>query len=762
MSYETAVAELAELGIVPTINENINNSEANREIEIITTMEKITGIKFSEEQKKILLYHGNACIIACAGSGKTSSITNLIAKRIMTHEIKDTNKLICTTYSKGGATEMEERLHKLLNQFGMDRPIKVVTMHAWFYSLIRTFGLDMDVISESERLKLIRESSKEAQFELRDDDLMTLSNLISYQVNNLMSDKKALESEANTLDNLTLEKYAIIRSGYAKKKAKMLKLDFDDMQMYLYKWLVKDKNSENEAERQSSINVRNYCKYMWDDFFIDEAQDISKIQFAIIKEIVADPENKNKLDKNLIFVGDDDQCIYQWRGADPSIILNIGNLFDMNILMLSTNYRCAKNIVEFASKSIEHNTSRYTKSMKAFNTGGNVKIAVSDKSDLNALSTIALNHIKELIKQGEKPNDICVMSRNNFHLAILSNRLLKEGIYTISTNEMKLTTSSMYKDIKTIMNLGEDCWDVNVTKSLLWKLCRYMSIANSNSIGAFQDSIGLTLKDTLTYMFEHFDKNKSVKLDRNIKVPVQAEQAMVYKWNKLSRETIDNLYMLWSLLNDSDINKRILGIFTMYMECAGALLYKTKDKERSLKGICNYMYLLLKDSGYSNTMEFLRITEQYEQGSMYIPGEKITLTTVHSAKGKEWKNVIAFAVDNVSMPSKDSISAMIKEGQTINDINEYINEERRLYYVEMTRAKNNLLIITYNEPSIFIMESLEAIKDNRKDTNYMLIEALSQDSYAADNAYKNIFNNDILNNKVLDKQGEYYYSSITS
>ena len=195
----------------------------------------------------------------------------------------------------------------------------------------------------------------------------------------------------------------------------------------------------------------------------------------------------------------------------------------------------------------------------------------------------------------------------------------------------------------------------------------------------------------------------------------------------------------------------------MYINCSGELMYKSEDKQRSLKGLCNYISLLIDKAGYNATMDFLRISEQYEQGNLDAPGQKVTLTTIHSAKGKEWKNVIAFAVDNVTMPGFEDIKSMIKENNSINEINEYIDEERRLYYVEMTRAKKNLLIVT-NEPSVFLMESLKGIRDTGEPSNNMIIDCCSSDSYVSAQQRSNIYNQGVLQEKVLSEDGEYHYN----
>ena len=106
--------------------------------------------------------------------------------------------------------------------------------------------------------------------------------------------------------------------------------------------------------------------------------------------------------------------------------------------------------------------------------------------------------------------------------------------------------------------------------------------------------------------------------------------------------------------------------------------------------IITFLPFSIKD-GFDKMMDFLRVTEQLEGGKMVIPGEKMTLTTIHSAKGREWKDVIMFACDNVSQPSFDGIHNMIEDGISVHDIFENLDEERRLFYVGNTRAKENLL-----------------------------------------------------------------------
>ena len=956
---DNLMAELAAQGVEPpkdSVN-NINTSNVNdKELGIIANMERITGKKFSDEQRKILEHHGNACILACAGSGKTTISVNLIAKRILTGEIKDVNKLIYTTFSKAGADEMKDRLDRLLMQLGMSHiKVQVRTLHAFFLSVIRTFGLNKRIISASERTKMVKQACKDAEFPLKDDDLMIVDNLLSYQINNLLTNKKLVESYVNTLEDLTVEKYSIINASFRKQKDNEKCMDYDDMQYYLWMWLVKWQKSSNQEEKDTAIAVRDYCKAVYTDFYIDEAQDVSKIQFEIIKAIVSDPENKNKLDRNLVFIGDDDQClledtlittdsglkiikeiqtgdkvlsvdngkivkstvmdihshginnsiplvkiitssgrsyiatadhkvmvkipdkfrdntieidgnqyvisdnirkllrenndeldikkissrldvfgyimelphfgkdvktsngyiitsamslssgmifgrlsdnnedtvddeiisvevinksemirkgkrvyclnlasnhnyfangllthncIYQWRGSDPSIILTIGAKFNMQTFVLSTNYRCLNEIVDYAATGIKCNNSRFDKSMNAFNNGGSVKIYPSAKEDLCTLSIAALNQIKYWLSQGDKVSDIAVLSRNNFHLALLSNMLLREGIYCNMTDDMKLTKSYMYSDVKDIISLSEPSWKAELTAKILWRLCRYMGAANSRIIAKFQDSCGLSLEDMLGWLIKHFiDKN--IEFNKNINITMQAEQQMQYQIAKLSHDTIDDMISLYRILLCDDREQKINMLLKQYLQ-ASSFMYKSKDKNRSITGLVQYIFNLMKKDGVDKMLEFLRVTEQLEGGRMVIPGEKLTLTTIHSAKGREWKNVIMFACDNVSQPSFDGISGMINDEIPMADIFENIDEERRLFYVGNTRAKENLFVITYLQPSIFILEALGAFKD-KGGNNATIVELVRDEQWHE--RYS-----DVIQENIFDSNSKYFYN----
>lgn len=752
-TVDQMMAELASEGIVPqgvsTTNKE-NSVTLDRDTKIIQDLEMTTGVRFSDEQRNILLHRGNACILACAGSGKTSICVNLIAKRIMSGEILDTKKLIYTTYSKAGAVEMKDRLDRLLKQLGINKEVQVRTLHSFFLQVLRIFGVSNNIIDEKTRSQFVREACKEAEFTIKDDDLMVVDNLLSYQVNYLLSDKKTIDACVNTLEDLTLDQYTKIRMGYATRKAKKNLIDYDDMQSMLYLWLVKWSKSTNPQEVELCNGVRNYCQAMYTDFFIDEAQDVSKIQFAIIRAIVADPNDKNKLVRNLVFIGDDDQCIYTWRGSDPSIILSIGPMFNMQTFVLSTNYRCKSEIVDYATTGIKCNSSRYQKSMSAHVSGGSVKILQSDKEDLCSLSSLALDHIKYWLSHGDTANDIAVLSRNNFHLALLSNMLLREGIYCNMTADMKLTKSYMYKDIKILLDFCKPNWNHNDTATIMWKLCRFLGVNGARVISEFQNTSSLSLEDALGFIVSHFiDKN--AYFNKKLGITLQAEERLnYYIGTKLTSDTKNDIKAVYHAITCGNESECFTTLSFLYKEGA-KFLYRSRDKARSINGLTKYISNILEADGYTKTMDFLRVTEQLESGTMVIPGAKVTLTTIHSAKGREWKDVIMFACDNVSQPSFDGIRGMLDDGIDIHDIFANLDEERRLFYVGNTRAKENLMILTYGIPSIFILEALGIL--NEKDGNNGKIIGLVEDDT---NSWYMEYRQAV-NDKIQNVNSKYYY-----
>lgn len=941
---------------------------------------EMTCIKVSGEDELFLTEN---CIV----THNTTVLTHLLAKRIQSGEIGNTDTLLCTTYSKSGAMEMEQRLNKLLKQVGIRRSVTVKTMHALYLSVLKYFGYPAAVISNQDRAKYLREACKEVDITLDEEDFQTLDSLLSYQINNLMNDADLVQSYAYTLDSVPLEKYSAIRQGYSKRKVQNKVIDFDDMQLYMYIFLYQQKRDD----------IIEYCRSNWTDIYVDEAQDMSRIQYLILKKIVTDPDR-------LVIIGDDDQClvegttvsmgdgtykniedivpgdrvlgacgyaktgsyevdkvfcsgivgdvvrvrtesgheiigtpghtvltttakewkrfysrykgiegteyektmrfidyledlygddepsdaivglemfrpsckskcfidfesendgdinftgetddidegirimdtiynkikmvnpsieksvswvlgikegeksaemysdtlmkdvevgshipivvngrviddivksvsiehysgkvydisvpevrnfvangivvhncIYQWRGADPSIILNVCADYDIQKFILSTNYRCAGDIVDLAAVGIKHNTRRSEKEMQAYNSGGEIKICDCGNTNLYVMSKYAYKHIKDLIiNKRVNPNNIAILSRNNAHLSILSNMLFKDGIHCESSLDMKMTKSSIYRDIKDVLSLAENSYNSKLTENTLNKVCIFLGKANAIRFGKLQDSLGMKLSDLLGYMATKFWKRADIKWNGPSVVPALAELNMAQSLSYLNGEIVENLILIYKLLTDQDQVKRVTGLLALYLT-ATEFRYKDKpDRKREVEGLVDYISELVSTMGFKDIKSYLKITEQFEEGKMAVPGPKVCMSTMHGAKGREWEHVLLFADDNVTFPSFCGINTQVKSGIAMSDIYYGLDENRRLHYVAMTRAKKQLVVFT-----------------DRKNTGLYLLEALGIFDYgAANNAHivsmasTNELYPDILkaiDEKVFNSSSRYYY-----
>lgn len=666
--------------------------------ELIGRIEYLNGIVHSEEQLKILNSTGGRCILACAGSGKTTVLTELLAVSIICGEI-DPNKLLCTTYSKGGSKEMEDKFKQLMSKLGYNMNISVKTIHSSYYKVLTDFGYKLNICTEGQRAKYISEIVKELNFsELADNESKDyLSNLLSYQVNRAMTDDDLEASYMFNSNKCSKRNYAKIREEYIKRKASDGKVDFDDLQTYMYNLLY---NGNMDIQN----TVVNYCRSLWTWFFIDEFQDTSTIQYRILKRLIP-TENRDCL----TVIGDDDQSIYKWRGTDPNIILeDVLVDYGLKKFILPTNYRCKKNVVDFAAKSVKCLGRRENKDIKAFNDGGIVEVIQSDKYDLFSISLTTCDYIEQLKMQGNDLRDIAVLARNNNHLTILNNLLLSRGIYCDNQPGMKFTSENLYNDLKAATVLYKDTYSDALVSKIFWKFVPYLGTTGSRLIGSIMSEVGLSFKSALGWLLNEVDRHNTVRFDSsNIKVSSQLILRYEAFYRKIKPAAKETLALIYVLLNSENSPKDKVKELLKYWKASIGYMYEDPDRDRLLDGYYQYMLYLLDTMELSEIEGLFSLTEQYEKGEAAVLGSKVTLSTLHGAKGKEWKNVILFLCDRITMPSKRELEKMCTDHRKEEEISEYIDCERRLYYVGCTRAKDRLsLVCNPNMVSNFVLESL--------------------------------------------------------
>ena len=409
-------------------------------------------------------------------------------------------------------------------------------------------------------------------------------------------------------------------------------------------------------------SIKNKYKY----FQLDEGQDTSLLQFKIIEKIVW-PEN------NLLVVADDDQSIYSFRAANPKYLLNFKNVYkDAKILSLDTNHRSGEEIINLGKNFIEQNKNRYKKSFTVSRKDpGQIKI--KSFSDF----TKEYNFILENICTNENTG---ILYRNNISAISLISYFSKNNIdFTIKSNIMDFFESKIFIDMINIIKFSEDFSDVEIFSDIYYKISSYLSKEDIEKLRykAINENIFDFYENS---QIEDFKKDSLFNIEKKLihirKLPIDKKISFIYK--SLSYNSYIN--MISRKYDEETINKDI------YIE---SLMYFSKSC-KNLEDIYDKIDLI-------------------EKKSKSLIDSNIKLSTIHSSKGLEYDKVFIIDLVKNEFP-------IILDGE---DYLERLEEERRIFYVGLTRAKNSLYLLTLKkrnkksvDPSIFYKNSQEIIKNS--------------------------------------------------
>lgn len=410
-------------------------------------------------------------------------------------------------------------------------------------------------------------------------------------------------------------------------------------------------------------SIKNKYKY----YQLDEGQDTSTLQFKILEKIVY-PEN------NILIVADDDQSIYSFRAADPTYLLNFKNIFeDGQIMRLDTNHRSGKNIVDLAKNLIEKNQERYKKD---FHAKRDSQEDIVIKSFSNSLKEF--DFIRKNLKENEKT---AILYRNNISAISLIAYLMEKNIdFNINLNVLDFFESKIFKDLLKIIDFSSDFKDISLFKEIYYKINTYLSK---------EDVESLKFKALNEDVFEYF-YNKDIddyKIDSLFNVEKKLKHLRKLSFDK----KISFIYN--SLSYKSYINM----ISRKYME-------ETVNKDLYIESAINFT------KGIKTKEELFKKIEHLEKKSKSFINSNLNLSTIHSSKGLEYDKV--FVIDLI----KNEFPLIFSD----EDKDKRLEEERRIFYVAITRAKNSLFILSLSrrnkkksEASIFYKESLNILKNKR-------------------------------------------------
>lgn len=624
----------------------------------------------TEAVKKI---GGPQVIFAGAGSGKTTTIVRKIAF-LIDNGINPKN-ILAITFTNKAAKEIKERVDSYVpNSNG----INIGTFHSICARILRenenVIGMPKFTINDADDTKkIINDILKVAR---------TIDN--SIELDSVCETNQAMGKFSDVKNNMsnpkkTLDKhYYHLYNLYEKYKKDSNILDFDDL-------LVK---ANDLLENHLNILYKYQDKFRY--VFVDECQDTNKIQFEIVKKL-ADGE------KNICIVGDDDQSIYGWRYANPEYIINFDKYYEKTSkFFLTQNYRSTKNIIDAGNAVIKRNTNRVDKKMwTEKNDGEKIKLIVFRQPYQEADEIV--KSIKESIQNGTSPNEIAILYRANYQSRVIEEACVKHNV------PYKLIGSLGFyqrKEIKDIL-------------SYLKIIYNYKNnLALERIINIPKRGIGdATLKKIREYAEkEHISMYEIINNIDKIKVSRKVNQSIndFVKFISTQKEKLSNS----GLINKTDIgdNSYKISDFVefIYKEFIEDLIEKEnvgediKNKKQNVGELIESIKRIEKERVLS--------IEEYLEGVALVDieqdsnTEQISLMTIHGSKGLEFKDIYVIGLNKFILPSTYG--------------NE--EEERRLFYVAITRAKEHLTIscfrtklkngeFVYIEPSEFLYDIPENV-----------------------------------------------------
>ena len=598
----------------------------------------------NDRQKEAVLWgDGPLLLLAGAGSGKTSVLTTRVAYLIKERGI-DPRNIVAITFTNKAAKEMKERIIKQVGSVGYN--IQISTFHSFGLRIIKEnferLGYDKNftIIDSDDSLTVIKRILKDMNIDSKRCNPKFIKNQISSCKNEMVTVEKYHNLVNDEVSDITYKVY----KKYQETLLRNNSLDFDDLLIKPIELF----NKHPEVLQQ----YQELFKYV----FIDEYQDTNEAQYLLSKMISAKY-------KNICVVGDDSQSIYSWRGANFKNILNFEKDYkDAKAILLEQNYRSTKTILNAANSVIKNNTKKKDKNLWTENEQGE-KIKYVRALDEKDEASFVTREIKKLKSDGVSLDDIAVLYRTN-----AQSRTIEEGFLNSNIPYRIVGAFAFYsrKEIKDLLAYLKLIYNPKDDVSLI-------RVINYPKRGIGPKTIDNLSMDAVlkgTSMFEVIKKGKELEFKNTI-------LEMKEKSETLSlTETID------MVLDKSGIKKDLEQEHTLEADIRLENLEEFKSITKTFE----------EESGIASLEDFLNevslvsdVNDQKEDGA-----SKVTLMTIHAVKGLEFKYVFVIGMEENIFPHVNCV-----EGP------DGLEEERRLCYVAITRAKKKLYLINALKRTLF-------------------------------------------------------------
>ncbi len=647
-----------------------------------------------KQKEAVLATEGPCLIIAGAGSGKTKVLTHKIAYLIKEKNVLPWN-ILAITFTNKAANEMKTRTENLLQNATND--VWIGTFHSICVRILRKFidriGYDTSFIifDTSDQKSLVKDCLKT----LNIDDKLFTDRSVMYEISNAKNEMLEPGDYSNrSFGDFRKETIAKIYELYQKRLKENNALDFDDIINLTIKILMQEPD------------VLEYYSNKFKYILVDEYQDTNKAQFTLITLLAA-------THGNITVVGDNDQGIYSFRGADISNILNFEKDFiGTKIIKLEQNYRCTKSILNVANAVIKNNPTKYKKELWTENEEGTLVTGYRADNEYDE-GRYVVNQIGHL-KYQEKFNysDFTVLYRMNAQSRSIEEILNREGIPYKIIGGLKFYERKEIKDAIAYLRLIHN---QNDNMSL-------RRIINEPKRG-----IGKTSLDKVQELSEKIEK----PMYEIIKNASEYGLNRVYLNSREFIEQIESLIARRDKMPVSELIKQTLNV-TGYMKALeNENTIEAESRIENLEELLTVAMEFEKESAENTLAEFLEgITLASDSDEIDENQDKVTLMTLHSAKGLEFPVVFLVGMEEGIFPGYKSIQE--EAG---------LEEERRLCYVGMTRAKERLFLTCSRTRTIFGSTSCNAVSRFMKEVPKEMLEGYediftsNQENISEDNRY---------------------------
>ncbi len=617
------------------------------------------GKKLNTAQQKAVCHEtGPMLVLAGPGSGKTTVLLCRIS-RLLERGLAKPQEILALTFSKAAAEEMKSRFENLNGASG----VSFGTFHSIFFRILRSrYGWNVEqIFQEEERRSILRNSIEAEKWDIPD-----LEEYISQFFSQLSLMNSELEQPNRfTPVGMPVEEFRKLYRAYEGYKERHEKLDFDDMLTQCYQLLRED------------AAVREYWQRKYKFILVDEFQDVNQAQFACL-QILAEKH------QNLFVVGDDDQSIYAFRGARPDFLLHFPTLYPAaKKVTLNTNYRSTERIVNLAERVIGNNEVRFVKNMKGIGEAGD-KVTFFLAEDAAKEAAHIAEKIGRLLDEGVPLTEIAVIYRTNLQGGAFARELYKRGIpYDLRDNSGNVYEHWVAKDLLAYLLLAENEESDSALRRILNKPKRYIG----KDLLAEAEAMPYTLLRSFfvcpSLKGWQEENLENLRIDLN-----QIRKRTPYDALKYIRKVIGY--------------DEYLEEFAAYRRTSAQVLQEIADEIMETAKDCADVH------NFREQLERLSLQMKEQSRKKGQKRNGVALMTMHGAKGLEFRAVFLPSLVEGIVPHEKGMDT--------------IAEERRLFYVAMTRASEKLCLSAIlqryekeRKPSRFLAEmGLDAEKAFRK------------------------------------------------